>query len=151
MKRLLPRQKAGDIDAAENHRKKLRLSNDRDRYEQPGTASQHGDGNRQFNNFGTGPQKNVEGNYFEAEDDQYFVCLVALRVTTNLCHDKKRIEMEQGGLLKDSYRWVLSNVQFQQWRDGEDNRLLWIKGDPGKGKTMLPTHASTTPPQCYTA
>ncbi|KAK3682386.1 hypothetical protein B0T22DRAFT_521656 [Podospora appendiculata] len=69
---LLPRQKAADIDAAENHRKKLRLSNDRDRDEQPGNASQHGDGNRQFNNFGTGPQKNVEGNYFEAKDDQDF-------------------------------------------------------------------------------
>ncbi|KAK4182014.1 hypothetical protein QBC35DRAFT_358910, partial [Podospora australis] len=32
---------------------------------------------------------------------------------------------------------VLSNTQFQQWHDGEDNRLLWIKGDSGKGKTML--------------
>ncbi|KAK3687144.1 hypothetical protein B0T22DRAFT_121460 [Podospora appendiculata] len=69
MKRL---QKAADIDAAENHSKKLLLSNDRDRDEQPGTASQHGDGNRQFNNFGTGPQKNVDGNYFEAKGDQHF-------------------------------------------------------------------------------
>ncbi|KAK3680817.1 Alpha/Beta hydrolase protein [Podospora appendiculata] len=61
-----------DIDAAENHREDLTLSNDRDLDEQPGTASQHGDGNRQFNNFGTGPQKNVEGNYFEAKGDQHF-------------------------------------------------------------------------------
>lgn len=45
--------------------------------------------------------------------------------------------MVKGGLLKGSYRWVLSNAQFQQWHEGEDNRLLWIKGDPGKGKTML--------------
>ncbi|KAK3681825.1 hypothetical protein B0T22DRAFT_445427 [Podospora appendiculata] len=73
MKRHLPRQKAADNDAAENHRKKLLLSNDRDRDEQPGTASQHGDGNRQFNNFGTGSQKNVDGNYFEAKGDQNFV------------------------------------------------------------------------------
>ncbi|KAK3897174.1 hypothetical protein C8A05DRAFT_39278 [Staphylotrichum tortipilum] len=35
--------------------------------EQAGTASQHGDGNRQFNNFGTGTQKNVDGHYFEAK------------------------------------------------------------------------------------
>ncbi|KAK3690561.1 hypothetical protein B0T22DRAFT_537179 [Podospora appendiculata] len=72
MKRLLPLQKAADIDAAENHRKKLRLSNDRDREDQPGTASQHGNGNRQFNNFGTGSQKYAEGNYFEAKGSQNF-------------------------------------------------------------------------------
>ncbi|KAK3688933.1 hypothetical protein B0T22DRAFT_512886 [Podospora appendiculata] len=41
--------------------------------EQPGTASQHGDRNQQFNNFGIGPQKNVDGNYFEAKGDQHFV------------------------------------------------------------------------------
>lgn len=63
-------------------------------------------------------------------------CLADLRVTDPR-HDKKRIEEAKGGLLKDSYRWVLSNAEFQQWRDDEDNRLLWIKGDPGKGKTML--------------
>ncbi|KAF1949407.1 HET-domain-containing protein [Byssothecium circinans] len=51
--------------------------------------------------------------------------------------DKKRIEDTKGGLLEDSYHWILENVDFQQWRDDENNRLLWIKGDPGKGKTML--------------
>ncbi|KAK4097473.1 hypothetical protein N658DRAFT_500366 [Parathielavia hyrcaniae] len=39
--------------------------------EQPGTAIQNGDGNRQFNNFGPGTQKNVDGNYFEAKGDQH--------------------------------------------------------------------------------
>ncbi|KAK0710685.1 beta transducin-like protein HET-E4s [Lasiosphaeris hirsuta] len=62
-------------------------------------------------------------------------CLADLRVT-DPHHDKKRIETAKGGLLKDSYRWVLSNVQFRQWQEG-DNQLLWIIGDPGKGKTML--------------
>ncbi|RAK81414.1 uncharacterized protein BO72DRAFT_396002 [Aspergillus fijiensis CBS 313.89] len=43
----------------------------------------------------------------------------------------------------DSYRWVLSNDEFRKWRnDGEpyrdvNDRLLWIRADPGKGKTML--------------
>ncbi|KAK4171520.1 HET-domain-containing protein, partial [Triangularia setosa] len=63
-------------------------------------------------------------------------CLSDLH-STNPRHDKKRIEDAKGGLLKDSYCWILSNVQFQQWHDGHDQRLLWIKGDPGKGKTML--------------
>jgi hypothetical protein len=51
--------------------------------------------------------------------------------------DKKRIEDTKGGLLKDSYRWILGNADFQRWRDEEQSRLLWIRGDPGKGKTML--------------
>ena len=33
--------------------------------------------------------------------------------------------------------WVLSNREFLQWRDDPESHLLWVKGDPGKGKTML--------------
>jgi hypothetical protein len=51
--------------------------------------------------------------------------------------DKKRIEDTKGGLLADSYRWVLDNSTFQQWQQDPHSRLLWVKGDPGKGKTML--------------
>ena len=65
---------------------------------------------------------------------------------TNPRDDKARIESFKGGLLKDSYRWILTNPEFVKWRracdqekngDKEDDRLLWIKADPGKGKTML--------------
>jgi hypothetical protein len=52
-------------------------------------------------------------------------------------NDKSRIEDTKGGLLHDSYRWILENSSFRQWRDDQHSRLLWIKGDPGKGKTML--------------
>ncbi|KAH9206332.1 NACHT domain-containing protein [Leptodontidium sp. 2 PMI_412] len=51
--------------------------------------------------------------------------------------DKERIEATKGGLLKEAYRWVIETSDFQQWRTSQHNRLLWIKGDPGKGKTML--------------
>ncbi|KAH7393735.1 hypothetical protein BKA64DRAFT_724800 [Cadophora sp. MPI-SDFR-AT-0126] len=51
--------------------------------------------------------------------------------------DKKRIEDTKGGLLRGSYQWILEHPDFQQWRDDTQSRLLWIKGDPGKGKTML--------------
>ena len=63
----------------------------------------------------------------------------------------KRIEDTKGGLLKDCYRWILNHHAFIDWRDGDTVQLLWIKGDPGKGKTMLmigivreltPTHDS---------
>lgn len=63
-------------------------------------------------------------------------CLEDLRLSDPR-HDKKRIERISGGLLQDSYRWILENSDFQLWRDDHESRLLWIKGDPGKGKTML--------------
>lgn len=51
--------------------------------------------------------------------------------------NKKRIETAKGELLYEAFQWILTNDGFQSWRDTEENRLLWIKGDPGKGKTML--------------
>jgi hypothetical protein len=63
-------------------------------------------------------------------------CIQHLRLTDPR-DDKKRIEENKGGLLEDSYCWILDNAEFQRWRDDEYSRLLWIKGDPGKGKTML--------------
>ncbi|KAI6774889.1 hypothetical protein HG530_001647 [Fusarium avenaceum] len=52
-------------------------------------------------------------------------------------HDKRSIISAKGGLVYDSYRWVTENQQYKQWYEDRSNRLLWIKGDPGKGKTML--------------
>ena len=52
-------------------------------------------------------------------------------------HAKERIELAKGGLLADAYRWVFDNPEFLRWRYDLGSRLLWIKGDPGKGKTML--------------
>jgi hypothetical protein len=57
--------------------------------------------------------------------------------STDLRDDKKRIEDTKGGLLTDSYRWVLNNTTFRQWHEDQHRGLLWVKGDPGKGKTML--------------
>jgi hypothetical protein len=57
--------------------------------------------------------------------------------STDPYDDKKRIEETKGGLLSDSYHWILNNASFQQWQQDQRSRLLWVKGDPGKGKTML--------------
>ncbi|KAF2827736.1 WD40 repeat-like protein [Ophiobolus disseminans] len=70
------------------------------------------------------------------EIDKLEVCVCDLRVTDPR-DDKKRIEETKGGLLVDSYHWVLNNSTFQQWRKDHGSQLLWVKGDPGKGKTML--------------
>ncbi|OQE07888.1 hypothetical protein PENFLA_c154G04290 [Penicillium flavigenum] len=75
-------------------------------------------------------------NQFLQSESLNQACLRDLR-TTDPHHDKDRIQNTNGGLLKDSYCWVLDNEEFQRWRDNQDNCLLWIRGDPGKGKTML--------------
>jgi hypothetical protein len=69
-------------------------------------------------------------------DPQSRSCIQDLR-TTDPREDKKRIEDTKGGLLRHSYQWIFEHPDFQQWRDNKQSRLLWIKGDPGKGKTML--------------
>lgn len=73
----------------------------------------------------------------QTSTEQDAKCLQDLRVTDPR-DDKIRIEMTKGGLLEGSYRWIRDNADFLRWRRGDENsRLLWIKGDPGKGKTML--------------
>ncbi|KAK6703752.1 hypothetical protein SNK04_013687 [Fusarium graminearum] len=52
-------------------------------------------------------------------------------------NDKIRIQDAKGGLIRDSYSWILEYGDFTQFRDDPQSRLLWIKGDPGTGKTML--------------
>ncbi|KAM7220964.1 NACHT domain containing protein, partial [Rhypophila decipiens] len=57
--------------------------------------------------------------------------------TTDPRDVKTDIQQTRGRPLKESYGWILDHSHFRKWRDAEDTRLLWIKGDPGKGKTML--------------
>jgi hypothetical protein len=63
-------------------------------------------------------------------------CIQDLRLT-DPHYDKKRIEDTNGGLLEDSYRWILKNSEYQKWYSTQQSPLLWIRGNPGKGKTML--------------
>ncbi|KAF5701324.1 NWD1 [Fusarium mundagurra] len=70
------------------------------------------------------------------QDAKYERCMQDLHVTDPR-KDKKRIQDTKGGLLRDSYRWILDQAEFQKFRDDPQSRLLWIKGDPGKGKTMV--------------
>ncbi|KAH6724991.1 hypothetical protein BKA61DRAFT_537097 [Leptodontidium sp. MPI-SDFR-AT-0119] len=72
----------------------------------------------------------------EKEIDKFNKCLQDLRLSDPR-DDKTRIEDTKGGLLEGSYHWVLETSDFQQWRNNPQTWLLWIKGDPGKGKTML--------------
>ena len=62
-------------------------------------------------------------------------CLAGI-LLTNPRSEKIRIERTKGGLLTDSFRWILDNSEFQRWHEENQSQLLWIKGDAGKGKTM---------------
>ena len=64
-------------------------------------------------------------------------CCLADLLLTDPRDEKIRIERTKGGLLTDSFRWILNNSEFQRWREGNQSQLLWVKGDAGKGKTML--------------
>ncbi|KAL1885349.1 hypothetical protein Cpir12675_006982, partial [Ceratocystis pirilliformis] len=63
-------------------------------------------------------------------------CLSDLCIT-DPSTDKKDIESRKGGLLREPYRWILTHKNFQQFLNESESPILWIKGDPGKGKTML--------------
>ncbi|KAI8182759.1 Vegetative incompatibility protein HET-E-1 [Colletotrichum sp. SAR 10_86] len=56
---------------------------------------------------------------------------------TNPVEDKQRIMDAKGGLLQESYEWILALPEFRRWQANSKSRQLWIRGDPGKGKTML--------------
>lgn len=70
-----------------------------------------------------------------AQNDLDVAYLHDLRITDPRL-DKKRILETKGPLLRDSYRWIFDHPGYKQWLDAQSG-ILWIKGDPGKGKTML--------------
>jgi hypothetical protein len=72
----------------------------------------------------------------DAGEPSSYQCLRDLRVTDPR-EDRARIEGDKDRLLRDCYAWILDDRNFQQWRTQDASRLLWIKGDPGKGKTMM--------------
>lgn len=78
--------------------------------------------------------KNQTDTAFTSQAD--ITCLRDLYITSPP-NDKIRIEQTKGGLLTDAYVWILKNDAYKQWIEDANTCLLWIRGDPGKGKTML--------------
>ena len=76
----------------------------------------------------------VETSFSLDENDKQ--CIRDIRVTDPR-HDKERIEASKDQLLEGSCSWVLEDPAFVEWWTCDDSRLLWIHGDPGKGKTMM--------------
>jgi hypothetical protein len=64
-------------------------------------------------------------------------------------HEIKGLHTRKNDLLEDSYRWILTHDTYEQFTKWEHNTsedapyladaslVLWLRGEPGKGKTML--------------
>jgi hypothetical protein len=97
-------------------------------------------------NRADGDSTNIYGNVYgnvnlpekprEAGEPFPHQCLCDLRVTDPR-EDRRRIEGDKDKLLRDCYIWILEDTSFQRWMAQDKSRLLWIKGDAGKGKTMM--------------
>ncbi|KAH8806173.1 WD40-repeat-containing domain protein [Xylogone sp. PMI_703] len=58
---------------------------------------------------------------------------------TDMTEEIEKLQDRKDRLLVNSYKWILDNKEFKdftEWNDNNSN-ILWIKGDAGKGKTML--------------
>jgi len=71
-----------------------------------------------------------------ADGDADNRCLSAWRLTDPR-EDKDRILSSKDPLLKGSCAWILHDRAFTQWWNDDKSCILWIHGDPGKGKTMI--------------
>ena len=63
-------------------------------------------------------------------------CLRAWRLTDPR-EDKARILSSKDPLLEGSCTWIFHDQAFTEWWNNDESRILWIHGDPGKGKTMM--------------
>jgi ankyrin repeat protein len=50
--------------------------------------------------------------------------------------DRNNIIHAKGGRTQGTCEWIKNHTRFQSWLNG-DKRLLWIRGGPGKGKTVM--------------
>jgi hypothetical protein len=69
-----------------------------------------------------------------SDEDRLFLEKIS---QTDPFYDRKRILELKGPFLDESFGWILDHEDFKKWRNAKESGVLWIKGDPGKGKTML--------------
>lgn len=62
-------------------------------------------------------------------------------------HPKTDLDILQDRIMSGSCRWILDRETFQQWHDGINSSgcaLLWLKGLPGVGKSILSSFVIST-------
>ena len=66
-------------------------------------------------------------------DERYLEILFV----TDPAKDMDTIEQNNDRLLDGSGKWLQMDTNYNEWENPHKSRVLWISGDPGKGKTML--------------
>ncbi|KAI4194041.1 MAG: hypothetical protein LQ346_003773 [Caloplaca aetnensis] len=56
---------------------------------------------------------------------------------TDPADDMHMIANKKDRLLESTDSWMLKDTTYGKWKNENQNRVLWLHGDPGKGKTML--------------
>ncbi|KHN94141.1 wd-repeat protein [Metarhizium album ARSEF 1941] len=72
-------------------------------------------------------------------DDRDSACLRDL-FTTDPMRDLERLERKTDKLIDIAFSWVMGTKEyasFSDWHGIRSRRMLWVKGGPGTGKTML--------------
>lgn len=63
-------------------------------------------------------------------------CLLRALFETDPTIDRRALQALKGAVLPGTCDWILERSKFIKWRNSTE-RLLWISGGPGMGKTML--------------
>ncbi|KAI9695891.1 MAG: hypothetical protein M1836_006008 [Candelina mexicana] len=71
-----------------------------------------------------------------AFEDRDRASIQALFVT-DPADDMEMIANKKDKLLKTTDSWMLNDTTYLKWLNDNRSRVLWLHGDPGKGKTML--------------
>lgn len=69
-------------------------------------------------------------------DDRDRAIIQALFVT-DPTDDMQMIARKKDKLLETTDGWMMNDVACRKWLEDDCSRVLWLHGDPGKGKTML--------------
>ena len=101
-------------------------------------------------NKAEGDVKAAASDYGVRQSNSYLEILVNIqlddaqgKITQSLCvtdmsSEIQSLQKRKDDLLVDSYKWILDNDDYREFTDWHNSRrLLWIRGDAGKGKTML--------------
>ena len=72
---------------------------------------------------------------FSENEQRDQACLAAIFIT-DPSDDMEMIEKRKNRILHNTGVWVLSHPSFSRWLN-DGSSILWLHGDPGKGKTML--------------
>ena len=51
--------------------------------------------------------------------------------------DRASLISKKGRRVSGTCEWIRDNAAYKSWLETDQSSLLWIRGGPGKGKTML--------------